>query len=67
MFLNGEQMHGGSTKNERSISAGNGTIVLGRRYTGRNQDYASVEVDELIFFNKTLKVSEIKALYNNEG
>ena len=38
--------------------------VLGRRYTGRDQEYANVDVDELIFFNQSLSTADITALYN---
>ena len=43
---------------------GVGRVVVGRRYVTRSQDYAHVEVDELIFFNKALLAEEVRDLYN---
>ena len=43
---------------------GDGRVVVGRRYTNRNQDYAHVEVDELIFFNQALTEDDVSDLYN---
>ena len=45
-----------------SFSAGEGSIVVGRYYTDQDKNYASVMVDELIFFNHSLTLEEIKAL-----
>ena len=43
---------------------GVGRVVVGRRLVSRNQDYAQVEVDELIFFNQALSAEEVRDLYN---
>ena len=45
-------------------TTGPGQVVVGRRYINKNQDYAHVEVDELIFFNQVLSTEEISQLYN---
>ena len=42
----------------------NGQKVVGRRYPDRSQNYAHVEVDELVFFNKALSNEEVRELYN---
>ena len=34
------------------------------RYINKNQDYAHVEGDELIFFNQALSPEEVSQLYN---
>ena len=47
-------------------SAGDGRIVVGRRFTGTDEKYARVQIDELIYFNQALKESEIASLYNLE-
>ena len=44
------------------FSAGDGRIVLGRRYTGNDEEYASVQVDELTFFNQALTPDQISTL-----
>ena len=42
---------------------GNGIVVIGRSYTNLHNGYASVELDELLFFNLALEVQEVEALY----
>ena len=44
--------------------AGSGKIVIGRTHPSRDQKYASLMMDELMFFNRKLTVSEIQILYN---
>ena len=44
--------------------AGDGRIVVGRRLTNKDQNYASVMVDELMFFNRRLSSVDIAAIYN---
>ena len=53
-----------TTKYARSYPAGDGRIVVGRAYTDRDLLHASVQVDELTFFNKALSSTEIAAMYN---
>ena len=47
----------------QSYSPGDGRVVIGRRWTDRDEWYASVEVDELTFWNRTLTLQEIQAIY----
>ena len=47
-----------------TYTAGDGRVVVGRRYPSRSQDYAHVEVDELIFFNEALLEQDVMELYN---
>ena len=61
--------HDGVRLNEtgqtNSISnPGDGRIVIGRRYSGLDEAYSSVQVDELLFFNQTLTEEEIIMLSN---
>ena len=37
-------------------------IVLGRFYLDRNERYSSVKIDELVFFNQSLKSAEVQQL-----
>ena len=48
----------------QSHSATDGRIVVGRWYTDREWAYASVQVDELLFFNRDLSTEEIKMIYH---
>ena len=55
---------GGRVKDSRiPPPAGDGRIVVGRGYTDKDADYASMVIDELIFFNKALSTTDIKLLY----
>ena len=55
-----------TTNDAVTRSTGDGRIVIGRRITDRHrvQDYSSVMVDELIFFNFYLTPEEISVLGN---
>ena len=43
---------------------GDGRVVIGRAYTDKDSAYASVDVDELLFFNEILNEVEIAQLAN---
>ena len=43
--------------------AGNGRIVLGRHYINSNTRYSSVTIDELVFFNQSLKSTEVQHIF----
>ena len=45
-------------------TAGDGRVVVGRRYVSTSYGYSKVEVDELIFFNEALLEEEVSDLYN---
>ena len=62
IYHNGNEVASETTLLSLSRSAGDGRIVVGRRYTNRNWDYASVQVDELIFFDQALTQEEINTL-----
>ena len=42
---------------------GNGLVVIGKSYTNVAVGFASVELDELLFFNRALEENEVEALY----
>ena len=44
--------------------AGSGNVVIGRTSPSKDENYASVMMDELMFFNRKLTVEEIQILYN---
>ena len=58
LFINGEEKARDTTKGSGTFPTGDGRIVLGRGYTDQDQDYASVMIDELIYFNKALTDEE---------
>ena len=64
MFYNGAGAGGDSSKSIASLVAGDSRIVVGRHYTNRDSRYASVQVDELVFFNQYLSIEQIRKLQN---
>ena len=48
-----------------SLTAGDGRIVVGRRYTSSDEKYASVMVDELVFFDAALTSDDVQSIYNS--
>ena len=64
IFYNGAEVASGTTKSEGSYSTGDGKIVVGRFDTINDEHYASVYVDELIIFNRSLSSVEISTMYN---
>ena len=67
IFYNGEEVASDMSKNPPSHSPGDGRIVVGRFLTDRDQDqdYASVQVDEMLFFNQALSTTDITILNNS--
>ena len=65
IFYNGEEVGSNSNKQGGPLSTGNGRLVVGRRFTKSNQDYASVEIDELVFFNRALSNVEVESIYES--
>ena len=64
IYYNGAEVANDTTKSDGTYSAGDGRIIVGRRYIDEDRRYASMEIDELIFFNEALSTSDIKLLYN---
>ena len=62
IYYNGVKVASDTTKGARSRSAGDGRIVVGRGLTNKDKDYASVQVDELLFFNCQLSSADSSAL-----
>ena len=63
VFFNGAAIARDASKFIGRYSTGDGGIVVGRFYTNRDQRYTSVEFDELVSFNNSLTLEEIKYLY----
>ena len=64
VYTDGALQGSDTSKHTHSLQPGDGRVVIGRRYTDRDWDYASVEVDELTLWNRTLTLQEIQAVYN---
>ena len=62
--MDGVQTAMDSTKWEFSRIQGNGRVVLGRRFTDDDDNYATTDVDEILFFNQSLSDDQISELYN---
>ena len=64
IFNNGWEAHSDRTKWNASLTSGDGRIVVGRYTTRGDEKYASVEIDELIFFNQYLSIEDVRKLHN---
>ena len=62
VYINGTQEDSDTAKNNNPKSAGDGRVVVGRWNTDRDDHNSSVQIDELIFFNRYLSPAEIAAL-----
>ena len=58
---------GGAEAQDAPYPAGDGRIVVGRRFTNDDNHYTTVMVDELLFFNQTLSNDTIDFLYTSVG
>ena len=65
IYYNGAEVGSDTDKSPGSNSAEGGRIVVGRRWVNLDQEYASVQVDELIFFNRALTNVELESIYNS--
>ena len=66
MYQNGVPRGSDVTKQGGSShQTGSGKIVVGRQFTGSNQRYTSVQIDELWLFNISLSNEEIQAIFNS--
>ena len=65
LFLDGVRKDSDSSLSSYNYTAGDGRVVVGRQYVNIDYYYyASVEIDELIFFNEALLEDEVKEMYN---
>ena len=65
MYYGGEEVTNTSTKNTYPVQQGNGRIVIGRVYTDFDNHYASLQMDELIFFNASLTSNQVERIYDS--
>ena len=64
-YFDGIEVKTDTSKYGGPFKVGDGRIVVGRRYTDRDAKYASVQVDELIYFNATLTSDNVQSIYNS--
>ena len=62
IYENGKHVGNHTIITQSSTTESNGRIVIGRAFTEINNYYASVQVDELLFFNRSLTKQEIGML-----
>ena len=65
LYLNGIQVANDTTRaTASSVIPESGKLVVGRKRSEINDIYASVEVDEILFFNRKLSAPEVQMIYN---
>ena len=62
IILDSEQVAIDKKINEEINSLGNGRIAVGRRFSESDERHASVQMDELLFFDEALTDAEITML-----
>ena len=65
MYYDGVEVANDTDWHGSSRLPGDSRIVLGRYKTNDNNNYPSVHVDELMFFDRTLSPFQIQKLYNS--
>ena len=65
LYQNGQEVRSYIARIWLSSSAGDGRIVVGKDYTHSDGNYASVQVDELIYFNTALTDTQVQSIYNS--
>ena len=55
------------SKGNFDATPGDGKLVLGKRYVDEDDNYAWIDLDELVFFNRKLTAPEVMKIYNNEN
>ena len=63
LFIDGSLVANDSTRRAASVGDGDGTVVVGRVYTDNDKWYGSFNMDELVFFDRTLSAEEARLLY----
>ena len=67
VFQDGTLAGGTQSRGHFDATPGNGSLVLGKRYVNEDDNYAWIDVDELVFFNRKLTAQEVTKIYNNEN
>ena len=67
VYYNGELEGDDTNRVSASLQAGNGRVVVGRHLPEEDQDYAGVQMDELLLFNSNLDGNLINVMYNEQN
>ena len=62
VYHDGSLVKRDSTKAQRNHTVSCGTVIIGNRFTDRDEDYGSVMIDELTFWDRQLLPEEIQAM-----
>ena len=63
IYYNATEVGSDTSKTVETKVAADGRIVVGRALTNYNHFYASIHIDELIFFNQALSLEEIRTIH----
>ena len=63
-YINGRAAMSDRSKNDEFNTAGNGRIVIGRSFTDVNDFYTTMEMEELVIFNRFLTNEQIQQIRN---
>ena len=63
LFIDGTLVGRDSTRHGGRFNDGDGTVVVGRMYTDNGKWYGSFNMDELVFFDRTLSAEEARLIY----
>ena len=63
VYYDGRVIGTDTEKEGLSKPAGNGQVVIGKRYSGKGDEHATVSIDEIKFYNKALSPEEIGNMY----
>ena len=67
LYQDGTLVDGTQYGGNFDATPGDGKLVLGKRYLDEDDNYAWVDLDELVFFNRKLTGPEVMKIYNNEN
>ena len=65
IYSNCAQVVSDTTKSGGSFLPGDDKIVVGRFSTNQDCQYASVQIDELVYFNAALTSDDVQSIYNS--
>ena len=65
LYLDGELYDTIDETDIRSSSTGSRRVLIGRAYINADNAYTSLEMDELLFYNRALEELEVQALYQH--
>ena len=61
VYRDGAEETNGQRREDQS-PAGDGRVAIGRMFPNQDKNYATMQIDELIFFNQALTPGEIQML-----